>query len=249
MIVGPHQQPAGAHRSPARSCTPASSALVIEPAASAPGRAGSSRFDGVDRPRRRRGAAGLAPPRRRARRPTTATSCWVHELVGRRGARPVGPGARAGGRGGGEPGARPARAGRRRRSCRSCSWSAATGGGRRRPARRAARREPLSGRTVRIDVFTIFPEYLEGPLGRVAARAGPGTAGLLDVRLHDPRDWTDRPPPQRRRHPVRRRRGHGDGAGAAVRGGRGGRPAPAAVPARAARAPLRPGRGPRAGRR
>jgi tRNA (guanine37-N1)-methyltransferase len=40
---------------------------------------------------------------------------------------------------------------------------------------------------VRIDVFTIFPEYLDGPLrssllGRARER------GLLDVRVHDPRD-------------------------------------------------------------
>lgn len=40
---------------------------------------------------------------------------------------------------------------------------------------------------MRIDVFTIFPEYLEGPLrsslvGRARER------GLLDVRVHDPRD-------------------------------------------------------------
>jgi tRNA (guanine37-N1)-methyltransferase len=43
---------------------------------------------------------------------------------------------------------------------------------------------------VRIDVFTIFPEYLEAPLecsilGRARA------AGALDVRLHDPRAYTD----------------------------------------------------------
>lgn len=42
---------------------------------------------------------------------------------------------------------------------------------------------------MRIDVFTIFPEYLRGPLeasllGRARQR------GLLDVRLHDPREWT-----------------------------------------------------------
>jgi len=45
---------------------------------------------------------------------------------------------------------------------------------------------------VRIDVFTIFPEYLAGPLGiSILGRAR--TAGLLDVRLHDPRDHaTDR---------------------------------------------------------
>jgi tRNA (guanine37-N1)-methyltransferase len=45
---------------------------------------------------------------------------------------------------------------------------------------------------MRIDVFTIFPEYLEAPLGlSVLGRAR--DAGQLDVRLHDPRDHsTDR---------------------------------------------------------
>jgi tRNA (guanine37-N1)-methyltransferase len=43
---------------------------------------------------------------------------------------------------------------------------------------------------VRIDVFTIFPEYLAGPLG--ASLLGKARArGLLDVRVHDVRDWTD----------------------------------------------------------
>jgi len=42
---------------------------------------------------------------------------------------------------------------------------------------------------VRVDVFTIFPGYFDSPLsasllGRARER------GLLDVRLHDPRDWT-----------------------------------------------------------
>ena len=42
---------------------------------------------------------------------------------------------------------------------------------------------------MRIDVFSIFPEYLEGPLGlSVIGRAR--EAGVLDVRLHDPRQWT-----------------------------------------------------------
>jgi tRNA (guanine37-N1)-methyltransferase len=42
---------------------------------------------------------------------------------------------------------------------------------------------------VRIDVFTIFPDYLETPLGlSILGRAR--DAGLLDVRLHDPRDHT-----------------------------------------------------------
>ena len=42
---------------------------------------------------------------------------------------------------------------------------------------------------MRVDVFTIFPGFFEGPLsasllGRARER------GLLDIRLHDPRDWT-----------------------------------------------------------
>ena len=44
--------------------------------------------------------------------------------------------------------------------------------------------------TVRIDVFTIFPEYVEGPLGAsLLGRAR--ERGLLDLRVHDLRDWTD----------------------------------------------------------
>jgi tRNA (guanine37-N1)-methyltransferase len=40
---------------------------------------------------------------------------------------------------------------------------------------------------VRIDVFTIFPQYLEGPLGlSLIGRAR--ERGLLDLRVHDPRD-------------------------------------------------------------
>jgi tRNA (guanine37-N1)-methyltransferase len=41
---------------------------------------------------------------------------------------------------------------------------------------------------MRIDVFTIFPEYLEGPL--TTSLVGKARqSGLLDVRLHDPRGW------------------------------------------------------------
>ncbi len=45
---------------------------------------------------------------------------------------------------------------------------------------------------MRIDVFTIFPEFLEGPLGlSLLGRAREG--GLVDVRVHDPRTFaTDR---------------------------------------------------------
>ncbi len=42
---------------------------------------------------------------------------------------------------------------------------------------------------MRIDVFTIFPEYLERPLGlSLIGRAR--EAGTVDLRLHDPRDHT-----------------------------------------------------------
>jgi tRNA (guanine37-N1)-methyltransferase len=42
---------------------------------------------------------------------------------------------------------------------------------------------------VRIDVFTIFPEYLDPPLS-VSLLGRARTEGLLDVRLHDPRAFT-----------------------------------------------------------
>ena len=42
---------------------------------------------------------------------------------------------------------------------------------------------------MRIDVFTIFPEYLDGPLA-VSLLGRARERGLLDVRVHDPRDWT-----------------------------------------------------------
>ena len=43
---------------------------------------------------------------------------------------------------------------------------------------------------MRVDVFTILPEYLAGPLGTsLLGRAR--ERGLLDLRVHDIRDWTD----------------------------------------------------------
>jgi tRNA (guanine37-N1)-methyltransferase len=42
---------------------------------------------------------------------------------------------------------------------------------------------------VRIDVFTIFPEYLRGPLD-VSLLGRARAEGLVDVRVHDPRDAT-----------------------------------------------------------
>ncbi|HZP29089.1 MAG TPA: tRNA (guanosine(37)-N1)-methyltransferase TrmD [Acidimicrobiia bacterium] len=45
---------------------------------------------------------------------------------------------------------------------------------------------------MRVDVYSIFPEYLDGPLG-VSLLGRARERGLLDVRVHDPRDWaTDR---------------------------------------------------------
>ena len=71
---------------------------------------------------------------------------------------------------------------------------------------------------MRIDVVSIFPEYL-APLGLSL----PGKAqesGLLDVHVHDLRDWTH----DRHRTvddtPLRRRSGHGDEARALGRGAR-----------------------------
>jgi tRNA (guanine37-N1)-methyltransferase len=42
---------------------------------------------------------------------------------------------------------------------------------------------------MRIDVFSIFPEYLEPPL-QVSLLGRARAAGVLDVRLHDPREFT-----------------------------------------------------------
>src|SRR5690242_9640039 len=77
------------------------------------------------------------------------------------------------------------------RSCRSCSsssrtpvsWSSTCPTGS--STSTARRRRPM-----RVDVFTIFPAYLEGPLhssllGRAHER------GLVDVRVHDPREHTN----------------------------------------------------------
>ena len=42
---------------------------------------------------------------------------------------------------------------------------------------------------MRIDVFSLFPDYLAGPLG--ASLIGKARQlGVLDVHVHDPRDWT-----------------------------------------------------------
>jgi len=44
--------------------------------------------------------------------------------------------------------------------------------------------------TVRVDVFSVFPEYLHGPL-EVSLLGRARAAGVLDIRVHDPREWTD----------------------------------------------------------
>jgi tRNA (guanine37-N1)-methyltransferase len=41
---------------------------------------------------------------------------------------------------------------------------------------------------MRVEVFTIFPEYFDGPL-RASLLGRARDSGLLDVRLHDPRDF------------------------------------------------------------
>jgi tRNA (guanine37-N1)-methyltransferase len=45
---------------------------------------------------------------------------------------------------------------------------------------------------MRVDVFTIFPEYLEGPL-RASLLGRARERGLVDVRIHDPREHTTDP--------------------------------------------------------
>jgi tRNA (guanine37-N1)-methyltransferase len=42
---------------------------------------------------------------------------------------------------------------------------------------------------VRVDLFSIFPEYLDGPL-RASLLGRAREAGILDIRIHDPREHT-----------------------------------------------------------
>ena len=74
------------------------------------------------------------------------------------------------------------------------------------------------GACMRIDVVTIFPEYLE-PLN-VSLVGKARAAGRLDVRVHDLRRLGARPAQHRRRHPVRRRPRHGHEDRALGRGAR-----------------------------
>jgi tRNA (guanine37-N1)-methyltransferase len=59
---------------------------------------------------------------------------------------------------------------------------------------------------MRIDVFTLFPAYLDGPLD-VSLVGKARSSGVLDVRVHDPRAWTTDP------HRVVDDRPFGGGAG------------------------------------
>ncbi len=45
---------------------------------------------------------------------------------------------------------------------------------------------------MRIDIFTIFPEYLDAPL-RASLLGRARASGLIDVRVHDPRDFSTDP--------------------------------------------------------
>ena len=81
---------------------------------------------------------------------------------------------------------------------------------------------------MRIDVVTIFPDYLAPLELSLAGKAR--DKGLLDLHVHDLRQLDPRPAPHRRRHAVRRRRRHGDEARAVGRGAR--RPAAGGGPRR-----------------
>jgi len=66
-------------------------------------------------------------------------------------------------------------------------------------------------------VLTIFPEFFEGPFAHgVVKRAQ--DAGILDIRIHNLRDWTSDRHKTVDDRPLRRR-GHGAQAGADFPGG------------------------------
>ena len=73
--------------------------------------------------------------------------------------------------------------------------------------------------TVRLDVVSIFPEYLGQPLD-LSLIGKARRDGLLDLRVHQLARLRPRPAPDRRRHPLRRRGRHGDEAPAVGRGAR-----------------------------
>ena len=93
-------------------------------------------------------------------------------------------------------------------AARSSRWcSSSSSGGRRRRAVDAVGRsdgllDPMTADSrMRIDVFTIFPEYLEGPARSSLVGKARG-AGLLDVRMHDRARTTDRTAPSTTRRSV-----------------------------------------------
>ena len=88
------------------------------------------------------------------------------------------------------------------------------------PARRAADADEGRGVTsMRVDVVTIFPDYL-APLELCRCSVGRRPTGCCRSAHPRPARLDPRPAPHRRRHAVRRRRGHGDAAGAVGRGDR-----------------------------
>ncbi len=72
---------------------------------------------------------------------------------------------------------------------------------------------------VRVDVLTIFPEMFDAPMS--ASIVGLAREkGLLELHAPQPEGLDARPPPHHRRRALRRRAGHGDEAGAHLRGRR-----------------------------
>ena len=188
------------------------------------------------RPQRGRGAAQSGPGGGTAGRRARQTRLFVHELIGAEVRDRHGTVHRPRRRGRGESRARPARARRRR----------ARSDGVRRVPRTRRRRDRPARRTVRPVTFRAstcsrsFPEYLAAPL-TVSLVGSARESGLLDVRLHDPRDLHDRQAPRRRRRAVRRRRGHGDDARSRCsRRSRPPQPPRPLLPALGERATLRP---------
>ena len=209
-----------------------SSSMSARAAAAAAGSCSSRASTTATRPRRLRGKTVLGD----ASPDAPDGELWVHERDRRRGARPRGRAARASSR----------RCRRTRRTTcwcstparwsRWCSSSTRAGRRRRRPARRTA--WICSDAHRRVHDLPRVPRGAARGRRSSAARAKPG---LLDVRLHDPRDCDDRRAPLGRRRAVRRWRGHGDDAGADLRRGRSRATAAAAVLAVGGGPPLRPG--------
>ena len=71
---------------------------------------------------------------------------------------------------------------------------------------------------MRFDVFTLFPGIFESPLKESMLKRAI-ESGLLEVQLHNIRDYAAGSASGHRRLSLRRRRRHGDEAGAGVCGG------------------------------